>query len=134
MVTPLTDIDIEYVHVKDKPNGRALVWVIDGRCLYDLPLSVEHAEIFLTADEVIDISSDYPDHEGMVVRLLKDGVALMELKTSEYFGSILLSSPQVLDLNAYPYGRYVFSPNASFDGEKFIPDGLDIEFLSPYYD
>lgn len=132
MSTPITDLDLEYLYDKDKPS-KPLVWVIDGQCLYDLPLLVEYAEAFLSANEVVNISSDYPDYDGIVVRLLKDGDTLLELKTSEYFGSILLSSPQVLNLLDYPYGRYVQSPDATFDGEKFIPKGRNLDFLDPWY-
>lgn len=126
----LTDIDIEFVHT-GTVNGVPLVWVIDGDCLYDLPLSEEHANIFLTADMVEDISAEHPDHDGITVRLSKDGETMMELSTSEYFGSILLSEPLVLDLRSYPYGRYVESPNAKFDGEKFIITNRDVTQLVP---
>jgi hypothetical protein len=124
---PLTDLDIEFTY--NGTPGIALVWVIDGDCLYDLPLSVEHAEIFMAADEVQDISSEYPEHEGMVVRLLQQGETKLELMTTEYFGSILLSSPQVLNLLDYPYGDYVVSPFAKFDGEKFIILNKDVTNL-----
>lgn len=127
---PLTDIDIEFAF--NGAPGVPLVWVIDGDCLYDLPLSPEHATIFLEADEVIDISSDYPDHDGLVVRLLKNGVTTMELMTTEYFGSILLSNPQVIRLDQYPYGRYVESPYAKFDGEKFIITNRDVSNYYPW--
>jgi hypothetical protein len=115
---PLTDSNIEYTY--NGTPGVALVWVIDEECLYDAPLSAEHAEIFMLADEVVDISNDYPDHEGVVVRLLRSGETKLELMTTEYFGSILLSNPLVVRLDQYPYGRYVVSPHARFDGEKFI--------------
>jgi hypothetical protein len=124
---PLTDLDIEFTY--NGVQGIALVWVIDGDCLYDLPLSVEHAEIFMSADEVQNISSEYPEHEGMVVRLLEQGETKLELMTTEYFGSILLSSPQVLNLLDYPYGDYVVSPFAKFDGEKFIILNKDVTNL-----
>jgi hypothetical protein len=124
---PLTDLDIEFTY--NGVQGIALVWVIDGDCLYDLPLSVEHAEIFMSADEVQNISSEYPEHEGMVVRLLQQGETKLELITTEYFGSILLSSPQVLNLLDYPYGDYVVSPFAKFDGEKFIILNKDVTNL-----
>lgn len=132
MSTPITDLDLEYIYDKDKP-ALPLVWVIDGQCLYDLPVLVEHAEAFLSANEVVDISSDYPDYDGIVVRLLNNGENVLELKTSEYFGNILLSNPQVLNLLDYPYGRYVISPNATFDGEKFIPEGISLAFSNPWY-
>jgi len=113
-------------------NGVPLCWVIDGDVLYDYPLSVEHSKIFLECDEIIDISEQYPDHDGITVRFMKNGEILEELKTSEYFGSILLSNPQVIDMDKYPYGKYAIAPHAKFDGEKFIlTDGRDMSQLSP---
>lgn len=126
----LTDIDIEFTH-DGTVNGVPLVWVIDGDCLYDLPLSEEHASIFLTHDLVEDVSDQHPGHDGIVVELSKNGNLLMTLATTEYFGSILLSEPTVLDLRDYPYGRYVQSPNARFDGEKFLITNRDVTDLAP---
>jgi hypothetical protein len=111
--------------------GVALVWVIEQDCLYDLPLSQEHSLIFLDAEECIDISEEYPDHDGITVRFIKNGETLEELQTTEYFGSILLSNPTVLNLKDYPYGRYVESPHASFDGEKFIITNRDVTGFMP---
>jgi len=113
----LTDLDIEFTFAGTP--GLALVWVIDGQCLYDLPMSLEHAAIFQAADQVLDISLDYPSHDGIVVRLLENGEPTLELATSEYFGSVLLSNPLVLRLGDYPNGRFVESPHATFDGESF---------------
>jgi hypothetical protein len=53
-------------------NGVPLCWVIDGDVLYDYPLSVEHSKIFLECDEIIDISEQYPDHDGITVRFMKN--------------------------------------------------------------
>lgn len=125
----LTDRDIIF-NYQGTP-GVPLVWIIDGDCLYDLPLSQEHSEIFLNHDEVIDISNEYPDHDGITVRFIKNESIVEDLQTTEYFGSILLSSPTVLDLRDYPYGRYVESPNAKFDGEKFIITNRDIAGYMP---
>ena len=127
---PLSDIDIEFVFNGER--GTALVWVIDQDCLYDLPLSIEHAQAFLDADEVVDISADYPDHDGVTVRLLSAGETLLELSTTEYFASILLSDPLVVKLADYPYGRYVESPHATFDGEKFTITNRDVSGLWPW--
>lgn len=124
----LNDVDIEYVYDPESP-GIALVWVIDEDCIYDAPVIAEYAEIFLSADEVLDVSEDYPDHEGIVVRMMKSGEIAMDLMTTEYFGSVLLSDPQVVRLDQYPYGRYVVSPNARFDGEKFIITNRDVSNL-----
>lgn len=125
----LTDDNIEFIY--EGTNGIALVWVIDEDCLYDLPLSVEHASIFLNTNEIIDISQEYPEHYGITVRLIKDGNILEDFQTNEYFGSILLSSPQVLKLLDYPYGLYVTSPHAKFIDNKFILTDRDMNGLVP---
>jgi hypothetical protein len=125
----LTDNNINFTH--NGINGIALVWVIEEDCLYDLPLSVEHANIFLDVNEVVDISDEYPDHNGITVRLIKDGNILEDFQTSEYFGSILLSNPQVLRLIDYPYGLYVVSPYAKFIDNKFVLLDRDMNGLVP---
>lgn len=114
----LTDNDLNFIF-KGVP-GIPLVWVINGDCLYDLALSQEHASIFLESDEILDISIEHSDHTGITLRFLKNGLILEEIQTTEYFGSILLSNPQVLNLLDYPNGKKVESPYARFDGEKFI--------------
>ena len=70
----LTDNDLEFVF--EGTPGVPVVWVIDGECLYDLALTSEKAQIFFDTTESVDISADYPDHEGIVVRLLKDNIIL----------------------------------------------------------
>ena len=119
----LKDINIQFVAGNDVAfgaKGVALVWTIDGDCLYDIPVFEEYVPMFTSSDEILDVSDEYPDHDGITVRFIKDGEVLEDLQTSEYFGNILLSDPVVLDLSKYPYGRYVISPHAKFDGEKFI--------------
>jgi hypothetical protein len=107
-------------------GGMAIVWTIDGDCLYDLPVAPEYVSMFTESDEVLDISSTYPSHDGITVRFVKDGQTVEDFQTSEYFGSILLSENILVDLLKYPYGRYVESPNAKFDGEKFIITDRDV--------
>jgi len=126
----ITDNDIVF-NFSGTP-GVPLVWVIEQQCLYDLALTQEHSLIFLHYEECIDISEEYPDHDGITVRFIKNGETLEELQTTEYFGSILLSNPTVLNLRDYPYGRYVESPHAIFDGEKFIITNRDVTGFSPY--
>lgn len=129
----LTDIQIQYTRGNDGINGVPLVWVIDGQCLYDIPTWEVYKEMFMSSDSVIDISQTYPDHDGITVRFIKNNLVVNELQTSEYFGSILLSNPLVLDLTQYPYGRYVQSPNATFDGEKFIITNREMSELLPWH-
>jgi hypothetical protein len=128
----LTDNDLVYVRGEDNVDGVPLVWIIDGQCLYDIPTYAEHVDMFVLS-EVVDISEDYPEHDGITVRFIQDGETVDELQTSEYFGSILLSDPLVIDLFDYPYGRYVISPNATFDGESFTITNRDMAYLEPWH-
>jgi len=108
-------------------GGNALVWIIDGQCLYDIPVnSLEYVAMFRESDEVLDVSNEYPDHDGITVRFMKNGEVVEDFQTSEYFGNILLSDPQIESLREYAYGMYVVSPNARFDGEKFIITDRDL--------
>jgi hypothetical protein len=129
----LTDNHILYVRGNDGMDGVALCWIIDGDCLYDIPTWQEYVEMFTAHDEVLDISADYPEHDGITVRFIKNGQAVNELQTSEYFGSILLSNPLVVNLIDYPYGRYVVSPHATFDGESFTITNRDMTNILPWH-
>lgn len=107
-------------------GGDALVWIIDGQCLYDIPVLPEYVAMFTEYTEVIDVSENYPDHDGITVRFTTGTEPGVDFQTSEYFGSILLSDPQVESLMKYPYGQYVAAPNALFDGEQFIITNRDV--------
>lgn len=127
----INDVDIQFD--LNRGLGKALVWIIDGDCLYDLPLNNDYAEMFLSVTDAVDVSEQYPENDGITVRLINNESILNDFHTSEYFGSILLSSPTVLSLTDYPYGRYVISPYAKFDGEKFIILNRDVSDLMPWY-
>ena len=113
--------------------GIPLVWVIDGDCLYNLAVKTEYVFMFTEFDEVLDVSNEYPDYDEITVRFIKNGEVIEDFQTSEYFGSIILSEPQVLSLFDYPYGHFVESPNAQFDGEKFIITDRDITALPAWH-
>jgi hypothetical protein len=127
----ITDRDLIYTY--DSENlADALVWIIDGNCLYDIPVAKTYSQLFLSSDEVIDVSEEYPDHDGITVKFIKNGEEIEIFQTTEYFGNILLSDPLVLILLEWPFGRYVESPNAEFDGEKFIVTNRNISNLMPF--
>ena len=107
-------------------GGDALVWIIDGQCLYDIPVLSEYVLMFTESDQILDVSDEYPNNDGITVRFIENEQVIEDMQTSEYFGSILLSNPQVESLQKYPYGRYVVSPDAEFDGEKFIITNKDV--------
>ena len=114
----LTDqgIDFEFKGVRGIPLG----FIIDGEALYDMAIDVEKAFYFLDTTDVIDISNNYPEHNGITVRLIKNGRTLEEFQTTEYFGSILLSNPLVINLLNHAFGHHVYGNNARFENNEFI--------------
>lgn len=129
--TVIVDSDLEYAGGVAN-QSLPLVWVIDGQCLYDAPVPNEYSLLFLDGYAVLDISSEYPEWDGIVVQFSKNNIPEVDLKTTEYFGSILLSNPQVVNLLDFPYGQYVISPDATFDGESFTITNRDMTHLMPW--
>ncbi len=113
--------------------GNPLAWIIDGDCLYDFAVKAEYISMFTESNEVIDVSNQYPEHNGLTVRFIKNKQIIEDFQTSEYFGSILLSEPQIVSLFNYPYGHFVVSPNAKFDGNKFIITDRDVMGLPAWH-
>ena len=107
---------------EDKYKGIALAWIIDGDVIYDSVMNTDNAMFLLEATSVLDVSSSYPDHVGIVLAYLKDGSIIQELKTDEYFGSLSLSDPLIINLSNHENGAFVVSPNARFIDNKFIVD------------
>jgi hypothetical protein len=116
----ITDNDIKYVYDPESLRGAPLTFVIDGNCLYDFTVSEYGFDLFTKNKGISDISIEYPEHDGTTVKIIKENDEIEIYQTNEYFGSILLSGPTVVNLLDYPYGHHVTSPDASFDGEKFI--------------
>ena len=115
----INDIDIQHVFSRDKLAGAPLVFVIDGECLYTFNATLYGIDLFTKNKGITDISSDYPEHAGSTLQIIKENDEVEIYQTNEYFSSILLSNPTVLDSREYPYGHLVAPNEASFDGEKF---------------
>ena len=116
----ITDDNIQYVFSRDNLAGAPLVFIIDGDCLYNFTATLPGVDLFTKNKGITDISADYPEHDGATLQIIKENDEIEIYQTNEYFGSILLSDPTVLDLRDYPYGHHVMAQDASFDGEKFI--------------
>lgn len=133
----LTDSELKFVY-KGVP-GVPICFIIGEDNLYDLAISREHAEIFFNYDQVIDISDEYPDYNGIVIRFLKNGQILEELQTTEYFGSILLSNPLIVNYMCHPYGHFAESLYSKFINYEFVligrPEitGESPKFRTPEY-
>ena len=122
----ITDLDIASYTDEEIRMGEALSWVIGEDVLYDINVNLLHSDIFLNHDAVDDVSSEYPGHDGITVRFYKDGQTLEDFQTSEYFGSILLSDPIVVNLLNHKNGRYVVAPHAKFINYEFIITDRDL--------
>jgi hypothetical protein len=129
----ITDNDIVFSWNRDNPEerGAALAFIIDEDVVYDAPFYNWAADMFLRADSFVEIPQ-----EGLVdkilISILENGIELDQLETTEYFGSILLSSPTIKDLNSYAYGRYVVSPHAKFINNEFVVLDMNTEGLPPF--
>lgn len=115
----VTDASVEYFYSPEIP-GMPIALVIDGEVLYTVPVWSTFGQILLNATEFKDVSSNYPEHNGIVVEILSNGEVLETWQTTEYVGSILLSNALVLDISQYENGGHVEDLKASFDGIKFI--------------
>ena len=114
----ITEQDIAYEY--NGTPGSAIAFIIDEDSVYDISLHDQYAQIFLGFDEAIDVSNEYPDHNGITVRLLKDGEILEDFQTSEYFGNVLLSNPVLINLATHNHGLQTLSPYAKFVNNEFI--------------
>ena len=115
-----SDISLNNYSEEEIRSGEALAWVIGEDVIYDINANSTHSDIFLNHDAVDDVSSQYPGHDGITVRFYKDGQTLEDFQTSEYFGSILLSDPIVVNLLNHKNGRHVVAPHAKFINYEFI--------------
>jgi hypothetical protein len=111
---------------EERGDGAPLSWVIGEDVLYTIAVNRETALMFLGHDEVIDISSEHPEHDGITVQFKKNGAVIEELQTSEYFGSILLSNPKIINLLGHKRGHLVTPPASFINNEYVISD----EFLN----
>jgi hypothetical protein len=126
----LTDYDlsqqIKILHAErahlpqdERGDGAPLTWVIGEDVLYAAALNRETALMFLEHDEALDVSSEHPDHDGITVQFKKDGQVINELQTTEFFGSILLSNPKVINLKGHKRGQYIEVPAKFINNEFF---------------
>lgn len=127
----LTDKDIAYQQIVGYA-GYALAWIIEEDCVFTNVMNKQYFDLFTSFDNAIDISDQYPEHNGITVRLIKDDVILEDFQTSEYFGSILLSNPIIIDIMEYPYGAYVEPFKCKFIKDQFVFSEIDISNLDPF--
>jgi hypothetical protein len=111
----------ERSHLPQEERGdkAPLAWVIGEDVVFVIAVNRQTALMFVEHDEIIDISNQYPEHDGITVQFKKNNVVIDELQTTEYFGSILLSSPKVINLGTHKRGHMVDVP-AKFINNDFV--------------
>lgn len=115
----ITEQEIKFVY--EGEDGVPLSFIINEENLYDIALSKNNSLLFLNASEFIDNSYKYPEHNGIVIGILnKSGDTVEEFFTSEYFGSILLSNPLIVNYLCHAYGRYAESLKSKFIDYDFV--------------
>jgi hypothetical protein len=127
----ITDNDIKYKKIEGYA-GYALAWIIEEDCVFTNVMNKEYFNLFTSFNNVVDISDQYPEHDGLTVRLLKNNEVLEDFQTSEYFGSILLSNPTLVDLMDWPYGGYVEPFKCKFINDEFVFLEIDKTNLDPF--
>ena len=115
----VTDSSIEYFYNPDI-LGMPIALVIDKEVLYTAPVLHTFGQILLNATNFKDVSSMYPDHNGITIEILLGEQVVETWQTTEYVGSIILSNALILDIGQYDNKEYVDDLNSTFDGTKFI--------------
>jgi hypothetical protein len=129
----ITDNDLLDFRETTPQEGIAVAWVIDSDVVYEHVISKDVFNLFSLSDEIIDVSERYSPDGYLYISFIKDGKEIDVLKTSEYFGSILLSNPLMINLLNHKNGRYVFSPNAKFINYEFLITDRNVEQLPGWY-
>lgn len=104
---------------KNGKYGVPLGWVIDNNLLYTLSLEEENALLFLDIKNIEDITLESENTAGITLKITDSNDSITIFQTSEYFGSILLSSPTVVNLLKHNRGWMAFPP-AQFINNSFV--------------
>lgn len=110
---------------KEGKYGVPLAWVIGEDVLHTLSLQEENADMFLNYSSIEDVTSEYESSSNIYIKFLKNNNEFEILQTSEYFGSILLSNPKVINLFNHKKGWAVRPPAKFINNEFVITDGRD---------
>ena len=129
-------ITLEEIHHNssaNETNHTALAFIIEEDVLYCYPLNERGTNLFLNFTDAIDVSGDFPSSEtNLTIKLMNNEIELETLQVSEYFGSILLSNPKVVNLLNHKRGHATGEPAKFIDNEFYVLDGRDNKTLSDW--
>jgi nicotinic acid mononucleotide adenylyltransferase len=114
----LNDDSIYFIYGQGK-DGVAIGFIIGEDLVYDIPAWKTFYDLLISADDIIDISIEYPDHDGITVAIMQNNEIIESFQTTEYFGSVLLSNPLIVDMAQYSNGANVVTPS-KFINNEFI--------------
>jgi len=128
----ITDIEITYNNNSGETNNLPLAFIIDEEVLYTIATSNLGSNLFLNFTDAVDVSEDFPENDGLTIKFMNNETELEILHTSEYFGSILLSSPKVINLLNHKRGYATAEPAKFIDNEFYVLDERDNINLSDW--
>jgi hypothetical protein len=112
----LNDDSIYFIYGQGK-DGIAIGFVIEEDLVYDIPAWKTFYDLLISSDSMLDVSQEYPEHSGITIAIIKNGERVEIFQTSEYFGSVLLSNPLILDMSQYSNGANVVTPSKFINNE-----------------
>jgi hypothetical protein len=128
----ITDIEITYDRNRGETNNLPLAFIIDEDVLYTIATSNLGGNLFLDFTDAVDVSDNFPENEGLTIKFMADNTELETLHTSEYFGSILLSNPRVINLLNHKRGYATGEPAKFIDNQFYVLDGRDNSSLTDW--
>jgi hypothetical protein len=128
----LTDIEVNFDINDNEKNVAPLAFIIEEDVLYTMATSSTGASLFLNYTDSLDVSEDFPENQGLTIKFLDNGLDLQILNTSEYFGSILLSNPKVVNLLNHKRGYATGEPAKFINNEFYVLDGRDNDNLADW--
>jgi hypothetical protein len=128
----IKDIEITFKPEANEAGGAALAFVIGEDVLYTIAASKLGADLFLNFTDAIDVSDNFPENDGITIKFMNNKVELETLHTSEFFGSILLSNPKVINLVNHKRGYATGEPAKFIDDEFYVLDGRSNDSLSDW--
>ena len=130
-------ITLEEIHFNpsaNETNFAPLAFIIEEDVLYCYPFNERGAYLSLNFTDAIDVSGDIPSNESnLTIKLMNNEVELETLQVSEYFGSILLSNPKIVNVLNHKRGYATGAPAKFIDNEFYVLDGRDNSALSDWH-
>lgn len=130
----ITDNDIYWEKDKKATPFSAIGFGLDGVLVFDFPSYVDFYELLTTSDSVVNTTDDYT-----MIDFIKDGVVVETLHTSEMLGSLICSSPDILELfregqeeKAYENRKVITGWLYDEDGNFTFPEVFPDNLKSPY--